>query len=85
MLDKCLNCSESANEVLDCTISDCPLYPIRLNQAKVYDKDDILHFKKKCLECCGGQMEEVKQCPVAGCPLHRFRDQYWENKKDQGN
>ncbi len=78
MLEKCLECSETSIEVSECSITDCPLYPIRLNRAKFYDKDDIQHFKRKCLDCCCGQIEEVKQCPAVGCPLNKYKEQYYK-------
>ena len=28
-----------------------------------------LHF----LECSGGQLKEVKECPITDCPLYEFR------------
>ena len=33
----------------------------------------IKAIKEKCLDCCCGQREEVKMCPVKTCPLHDFR------------
>lgn len=30
-------------------------------------------IRLKCLDCCAGQAAEVRKCPVAGCPLWRFR------------
>lgn len=78
MSDKCLDCSETQNDILNCPIIDCSLYPIRLNRVKIYDKDGIEYFKRKCLNCCRGQVIEVKRCPAVRCPLHQFRDMYWD-------
>jgi hypothetical protein len=33
----------------------------------------IKAIKAKCLDCCCGQREEVKLCPVTTCPLWQFR------------
>lgn len=33
----------------------------------------IKAIKAKCLNCCCGQREEVKLCPVKDCPLWQFR------------
>lgn len=33
----------------------------------------IKAIKEKCLDCCCGQREEVKMCPVKTCPLYDFR------------
>ena len=33
----------------------------------------IKAIKAKCLDCCCGQREEVKLCPVTDCPLWNFR------------
>ena len=43
------------------------------------DKNEVVSLtpikaiKEKCLDCCCGQREEVKMCPVKTCPLHDFR------------
>ena len=31
-------------------------------------------IKAKCLECCCGQMSEVRNCLVISCPLYNFRN-----------
>lgn len=33
----------------------------------------IKAIRKKCLDCCQGQMKEVRLCPVKQCPLHEYR------------
>lgn len=30
-------------------------------------------IRLKCIDCCGGNMAEVRKCPVEKCPLWRFR------------
>ena len=30
-------------------------------------------IRAKCLDCCGGQRNEVKLCPVTNCPLWIYR------------
>lgn len=33
----------------------------------------IKAIRSKCLDCCTGQVTEVRQCPVTECPLYPFR------------
>lgn len=33
----------------------------------------IQAIRAKCLDCCCGQVNEVKLCPAERCPLHQFR------------
>lgn len=28
---------------------------------------------EKCIDCCGGQVREVKFCPIKDCPLYPYR------------
>ena len=30
-------------------------------------------IRAKCLDCCCGQVNEVRRCPVNACALHPFR------------
>ena len=30
-------------------------------------------IRKKCIDCCGYQYNEVKACPVLDCPIWKFR------------
>ena len=30
-------------------------------------------IRAKCLDCCCGQMKEVRLCPVKKCPLYPYR------------
>lgn len=30
-------------------------------------------IRAKCLDCCCGQINEVKECTAVNCPLHPFR------------
>ena len=30
-------------------------------------------IREKCLDCCAGQIAEVKVCPSESCALHPFR------------
>ena len=30
-------------------------------------------IRAKCLDCCGGQKQEVKRCPCEDCTLRPFR------------
>lgn len=31
-------------------------------------------IRAKCLECCCGQMGEVRQCTIEDCPLWEYRN-----------
>ena len=33
----------------------------------------IKAIRKKCLDCCSGQMQEVRLCPLKTCALHPYR------------
>lgn len=30
-------------------------------------------IRAKCLDCCNGQIKEIRECPVKKCALHRYR------------
>ena len=30
-------------------------------------------IRLKCIDCCGGQITEVRKCPAENCPLWRYR------------
>lgn len=30
-------------------------------------------IRLKCIDCCCGNMAEVRKCPAASCPLWRYR------------
>lgn len=48
-------------------------------------------IRLKCLDCCCGQVKEVKECPCSDCPLYIYRDGHNPARKglggtfDQGN
>lgn len=33
----------------------------------------IKAIRAKCIDCCAGQVSEVRKCPVEDCPLHPYR------------
>jgi len=39
--------------------------------------EDILSpikaIRANCIDCCGGQLKEVRECPAVDCPLYPFR------------
>lgn len=36
-------------------------------------------IRLKCVDCCGGNMAEVRKCPATNCPLWRYRMGHEEN------
>ncbi len=36
-------------------------------------RDPLVAIRKKCLECSGGDKNEVATCELVECPLHPFR------------
>ena len=36
-------------------------------------KNPVKAIRAKCLECCCGQVNEVRECPITDCPLFPFR------------
>lgn len=36
-------------------------------------KDLLMAIRAKCLDCCAGQMQEVKLCIFEDCPLYLYR------------
>ena len=33
----------------------------------------IKAIRAKCLDCCGGDKQEVRMCPVSDCPIFPYR------------
>lgn len=70
---KCLDCSgDSANEVRNCSHTECQLYPFRIT-AKAGHGYKARAIKEFCLECCNGSAVERRLCPAEGCPLYEYR------------
>ena len=38
-----------------------------------YETNPVKAIRKKCLDCCMWQQEEVKQCSIEDCDLYPFR------------
>lgn len=38
-----------------------------------YEKNPVKAIRKKCLECSGDYINEVKECPVVECAVWPFR------------
>ena len=36
-------------------------------------KTPVQSIRLKCLDCSGGQKNEVRFCPISDCPLYAFR------------
>lgn len=41
-------------------------------------------IRAKCLDCCAGQMAEVRECKIEDCPLYGFRMGKNPNRKGKG-
>lgn len=41
-------------------------------------------IRLKCLDCCCGQIVEVKNCPCPDCPLYNYRDGHNPARKGLG-
>jgi len=39
---------------------------------KIY-KTPIKSIREKCLDCCNGNWNEVRQCPAINCSLYPYR------------
>ena len=80
---KCLDCSESAKDVRECTHKDCELYPFRMGRGR---GQYLKAIRKHCLWCCNDQPKEVRLDPweenVAECPLWGYRFGRKENATD---
>ena len=72
--ERCLNCSGwFPSEVIDCTFSDCPLFPYRTGKGNQNAKARSKAIRKYCLWCCAGRSSEVGKCTAYSCPLFIFR------------
>jgi len=40
--------------------------------AKLYDTP-IKAIRKNCLDCCCGQVKEIRLCPIINCALYPYR------------
>ena len=43
------------------------------NQSQLRLNDILIAIRKKCMDCCGGQIKYVKACRSKDCSLHPFR------------
>lgn len=41
-------------------------------------------IRTKCLDCCCGNPNEVRLCPVVDCPLYPYRDGHNPKRKGLG-
>lgn len=46
---------------------------LRALQKRGDDMTALKAIRAKCLDCCGGQVNEVKLCPITNCSLYSFR------------
>ncbi len=46
---------------------------IKLWERAMAGRSKVAAIKVKCLDCCGWQKEEVRNCQVPACPLYPYR------------
>lgn len=39
-------------------------------------------IRKKCLDCCNGQIKEIRLCPIKKCPLYGYRNGHRPKDED---
>ena len=72
--ERCLNCAGWFHkDVMNCTFTDCPLYPFRSGQGKQNAKARSKAIRKYCLYCMNRHHGEVSKCPSTDCPLFPYR------------
>lgn len=49
------------------------VYQITIRRYKEKIKNPRTAIRAKCVECSGGMLKEVAECPVTSCALHPFR------------
>ena len=40
-------------------------------------------IRKKCLDCTGDSLEEIRNCPIEECPLYIYRSGQLEQDKEK--
>lgn len=55
-----------------------------LKEKKMKD-GPIGRIRKKCIECSGGRLKTVRECPETSCPLHPYRMGSNPKRKGIGN
>ena len=40
-------------------------------------------IRKKCLDCTGDNLEEIRKCPIEECPLYMYRSAKLEQDKEK--
>lgn len=53
-----------------------------IEKALAHPNSKVLAIKAKCWDCCGGQRNEIRDCPCQACPLWPHRPY---QKKDEEN
>jgi len=85
--EKCVQdcCNGYTEEVDNCLVPYCELYPYRFGKIPEDKKNISLPkvIRAKCIECSGGIISEVDKCPITDCPLYHLR--FGKNKKKENN
>jgi hypothetical protein len=61
-----------AIQIPDCPSEKCFLYPFRLGK-RPKGFHPIKSIRKRCLDCSGGILQEVKDCAFIDCSLFLYR------------
>lgn len=78
----CLECvCYQAQEVTDCTGTDCPLFPFRMGKVPRGAGSRLKAIRKHCLDCMNGSAPMVRECTSdpqlsigeLGCPVYEYR------------
>lgn len=81
---KCLDCAEDREEIKNCPMGSCALYPYRFGRGAVKGVSRLKAIRDKCLWCMNGQRREIKNCQSPGCALFSYRCRHtvlaWQSK-----
>lgn len=48
-------------------------------------KQLLLAIRRKCMDCSGNMRNEVRDCRIVTCPLHKYRRNALEDEKQEGD
>ena len=76
IFEMCLNCSGwYRKDTDDCFLSDCPLYPFRIQiGSRKQTPDDSVAIRRYCNRCFTERGVDIMQCPARSCPFFPLRN-----------